>query len=65
MEDVDKIGVELPPSARRYPEWWANEADPKTRHRQCRAWLGAGWEVEEVNLSAEFVVFRKLQHFQK
>ena len=38
------LGAMLPNSARR-PEWWANEADPNTRHVQCRAWLGAGWRT--------------------
>lgn len=60
IEDEDKIGVNLPPSARQYREWWANATDPKTRYRQCRAWLNAGWEVEYVDPSSEFVIFRKL-----
>jgi len=60
IEAKDKIGIDLPPSAKQYREWWANETDPKTRHRQCRAWLDADWEVEDVDLSREIVTFRKL-----
>ena len=45
----------LPASARRYPEWWSNNAT----ERQAKAWVDAGWKVQEVFLKAETVVFRK------
>jgi hypothetical protein len=57
IEDADKIGVQLPESAKAYREWWANEVNPKTRHFQCRAWTEAGWRVESVDLAAEVVIF--------
>jgi hypothetical protein len=57
IEDEDKIGVNLPDSARHHREWWANEVDPKTRHFQCRAWTKAGWMVETVDTVKEVVVF--------
>lgn len=48
IEDEDKIGVELPKSAREYRPWWGNESKPGSR--QCRAWLDAGWKrVASVN----------------
>jgi hypothetical protein len=49
------LGSRLPPSARKYAEWWANEAEP-TSHVQCRAWLRAGRKAR-VNLTAEMVEF--------
>jgi hypothetical protein len=60
IEDQDKIGVKLPPTAREHRQWWANERSPDSRHVQCRAWSEAGWKVEEVDLAAETVVFARL-----
>lgn len=60
IEDEDIIGVELPDTAKQCREWWANETNPATRHHQCRAWLIAGFEVEQVNLNREIVTFRRL-----
>lgn len=50
------IGAELPPSAREYREWWANQADTRNRP-QAKAWQSAGWEVRSVQLGqrVEFV----------
>ena len=59
IADEDKIGIDLPRSAREYPEWWANESSPKTRHKQCLAWRQAGWHVKHVDLPREFVVFER------
>jgi hypothetical protein len=44
------LGQALPPVAYTTRPWWANETNPKTSHVQCRAWLGAGWTVEDVIL---------------
>jgi hypothetical protein len=55
--DEDRIGIELPPSAKTYEQWWENQESPGAR--QCRSWLDAGWEVKKANLTAEFVVFRR------
>jgi hypothetical protein len=57
IEDKDKIGVQLPKSAKQHRAWWANEVNPKTRHFQCRSWTTAGWKVESVDLPEEVVVF--------
>jgi hypothetical protein len=40
----------LPRTAYTTRQWWANEQNPLTRHVQCRAWLDAGWRVEDVVL---------------
>jgi hypothetical protein len=60
IEDEDKIGVELPAAAKEHRAWWANEVDRKTRHYQCRAWTDAGWNVAEVDLRKEVVVFVRI-----
>lgn len=57
IEDHDKIGVQLPRSAKEHRAWWANEVNPKTRHFQCRAWTEAGWRVETVDVEREVVIF--------
>lgn len=50
------IGRPLPDSASR-PQWWANEADPNSRHTQRRAWRGAGYE--SFLLPRDRVLFRR------
>ena len=49
------IGFQLPPSARRHRASWAND------HSQARprAWLAAGWNTAEVNMSAETLTFQR------
>ena len=46
---------ELPASARNHRAWWAND----TSHSHALAWLDPGWKVDQVNLTAERVTFRK------
>jgi hypothetical protein len=41
------LGFSLPPSAYRYPAWWANDA---TGHSHAAAWLEAGWKTENVDV---------------
>ena len=48
------IADQLPPSARKYRPWWANE---RGRHVQASSWLGVGWTVDSVDLTAETVTF--------
>lgn len=56
--DVERvIGGMLPKSAER-PQWWANEADPASRHVQAKAWLEASYEAFLV-AGAEKVIFRR------
>lgn len=45
----------LPASAHRYRAWWANDRS----HVQARAWLDAGWDVDEVDLQVGRVRFRR------
>jgi hypothetical protein len=51
------IGSNLPMSAYRDETWWSNS--PLSAH--ARAWLDAGWEVQEVNLKEGYVVFKKVR----
>ncbi len=45
----------LPDSARRHRAWWAN--DPS--HVQARAWLDAGWQIDDVRPDQGRVRFRR------
>lgn len=55
------IGSNLPMSAYRNEAWWKNS--PSSAH--ARAWMDAGWEVQEVNLKEGFVVFKKVRQTPK
>lgn len=59
FQQIEALVGELPHSAYKYREWWANEGE-QGRHVQSHAWLGAGYIVDSVNLSGENVVFRRL-----
>lgn len=48
----------LPASASKYREWWANEIGD-TSHVQCRAWLDAGWQVVKVDQERDLVTLQK------
>lgn len=52
------IGSNLPMSAYRNEAWWRNS--PSTA--RAKAWLVAGWEVQEVNLKEGYVVFKKVRN---
>ena len=51
------LGFSLPPSARKYREWWSNQAG--AGHSQARGWQDAGWQVWKVDLEGEKVIFRR------
>jgi hypothetical protein len=46
------LGFPLPRSAYTYPAWWSND---ETGHSHARAWLGAGWRTEDVDVPARTV----------
>lgn len=57
FEQIERIlGAPLPPTARRKSQWWENNA---TRHVQARAWLDAGFETRDVNLTNETLTFAR------
>jgi len=51
------IGSNLPMSAYREEAWWSNSASSV----HAKAWLEAGWEVQEVNLKEGYVIFKKVR----
>jgi mRNA-degrading endonuclease RelE of RelBE toxin-antitoxin system len=56
-EIEELLGVPLPPAARKYRAWWANDTG---RHVQASAWLGVGWKVSSVQLLMERVRFERV-----
>lgn len=56
FEQLERLlGESLPDSAKTHRAWWADDA---AGHVQTRAWLRAGWKVEDVDFSANQVVFK-------
>jgi hypothetical protein len=53
------LGFKLPDTARKRPQWWANEVGD-TRHVQCRAWMDAGFQTRNLNLAHESVEFARV-----
>ena len=51
------IGSSLPMSAFKDVAWWSNSSSSA----HAKAWLNAGWEVQELNLKEGFVVFKKVR----
>ncbi|MCL4263895.1 MAG: CBS domain-containing protein [Anaerolineae bacterium] len=47
----------FPDTARKHRAWWAN--DYTSPHRHSLFWLRAGWKVENVDLTAETVTFKR------
>jgi hypothetical protein len=47
-------------SAYRSEKWWDNSLSVP----HAKGWLGAGWEVREVNLKEGYVVFKKVREVQ-
>ncbi len=58
--EIEKIlGFALPASAFKYPAWWANQKVERTNgnHTNAVAWINAGWESAELDLSRRQVKF--------
>ncbi len=55
------IGTNLPMEAYRKESWWTNAASAA----HAKAWLDAGWEVQEVNLKEGTVVFEKVRELPR
>jgi hypothetical protein len=49
--------VDLPASAFTHRAWWANQRD--RRHVQARAWIDAGFAVDEVALGGHVIFVRE------
>ena len=53
--EIEKLGVSLPASAIKHRPWWANNK----HHSQANAWLDAGYETQQVDMSGGKVTFRR------
>lgn len=51
------LGRQLPASARRHRAWWSNETSGT--HSHAAAWMGAGWRVDAVDLTAATAQFHR------
>jgi len=52
-----QLGFPLPPSAYRYPAWWANQSGPG--HSQTHGWRSVGWRTSKLDLERERVRFER------
>jgi len=59
LAEIEKETGGLPPSARRFPSWWANNRTPRAPGRHSRIWLSRGYNTREVDLAAGTVTFIK------
>lgn len=50
------IGGSLPASARRYRAWWSNNSNNSVI---TKAWLGAGFRSQDVDMAGETLVFAR------
>jgi hypothetical protein len=60
FDGISRLVGGLPPSAFRYPAWWAN--DLGGRHEQAHAWLDNGLRVVAVDLDRQVVRFSSDQN---
>lgn len=54
------IGDNLPMTAFRNKKWWSGPSSSA----HVKAWLDAGWRIQEVDLGEGYVVFRKMKGSQ-
>jgi hypothetical protein len=52
------IGSSLPTEAFRDTSWWSNSSS----NAHTKAWLTAGWEVQEANIKEGYVIFKKVRN---
>ena len=52
------IGSSLPTDAFRDTVWWSNSSSSA----HTKAWLNAGWEIQEVNLKEGYAIFKKVRN---
>ncbi len=53
------INAHLPPEARQFPNWWANQKSGK--RSQAFAWMAAGWVVVKVDIKAGLVRLKNME----
>jgi hypothetical protein len=58
FSEIEKIvNTHLPPEARRFHNWWANQKSGKRAH--AFSWMAAGWLVSEVDIDGAAVKFTR------
>ena len=58
FDEVERvIGQRLPDSARRHRAWWSNNPQNSV---MTQAWLDAGFESEQVDMTRRRLVFRRI-----
>ncbi len=55
------IGAELPPSAHHHRPWWSNNP---SNNVMTKVWLEAGFETEQVDMTAKKLVFHRTPTLQ-
>ncbi len=55
------IGANLPMAAYRDPLWWSNASSSI----HAKAWLDAGWEVQDINFKEGTVTFKKVRRLPR
>ena len=55
------LDFDLPPSARTHRAFWANT----TSHSIALSWLGVGYEVVEVEMIKEIVIFEQKRQYKR
>jgi len=59
FQDIENtISDTLPRAARSHRAWWENQTENENRP-QARAWMNAGFEVNECDLEKQRVTFRR------
>jgi hypothetical protein len=62
FDEVERvIGQRLPESARRHRAWWSNNPQNSV---MTQAWLDAGFESEQVDMTRRRLVFRRTRQVQ-
>ena len=58
FSDIEKVlGFPLPESARQHRAWWSNNG---SNNVMSKVWKTAGWETEQVDMSNQVLVFRRV-----
>jgi hypothetical protein len=58
ISEIEEIlNAHLPPEARQFHNWWANQRSGK--RAQAFAWMAAGWVVSKADIKADLVKFTR------
>jgi hypothetical protein len=61
--EIEQVtGVKLPPKAQHHRAWWSNNA---SNNVMTQVWLDAGYETEQVDMTARKLVFRRISGFSE